>query len=559
MEGLLLEPVADTAGLAAALQLVAQCRQEIAALRAEVAGLRRENLELRHQAGYWKGMHAQASRRLAALEQDVDQLRGENRQLQAQAFGRRSEQTASRDRSNHLEGETDPSAPRQPRGQRRGRPGPQRRDYSHLPVTTEERVLPPEQQVCPSCGRALTPSDTEDSEQVEIEVRAYRRRIRRRRYQRTCACGNGPRTVTAPPAPKLIPKGLLGVSVWVEVLLDKYASYRPTERLLGQWQLLDFDVAAGTVAGGLRRLEPLVTPLYEAVLARNAQAPFAHGDETRWSVFIEQEGTCGHRWWLWVVVSHDTVAFRLDPSRSHTVPEGHFAADASLVFMVDRYAAYKAMAQVQAGTIILVFCWAHVRRDFVKVGKGWEELKPWALAWLQRIRELYRQQRQRLSAVTGSVTFQVADAAVRQTVATMHRQAATELADPQLRQPCGKVLESLQEHWPGLTRFVEDLRIPLDNNIAERHNRGPAVARKNYYGSGALWSGRLAAMLFTLFATVTLCGLNVRKWLTWFLQSCAENGGQAPADITPFLPWELSAERRAALTRETPESPPDSS
>jgi transposase len=134
-----------------------------------------------------------------------------------------------------------------------------------------------------------------------------------------------------------------------------------------------------------------------------------------------------------------------------------------------------------------------------------------------------------------------------------------QLADPQLRQPCGKVLESLQEHWPGLTRFVEDLRIPLDNNIAERHNRGPAVARKNYYGSGALWSGRLAAMLFTLFATVTLCGLNVRKWLTWFLQSCAENGGQAPADITPFLPWELSAERRAALTRETPESPPDSS
>jgi hypothetical protein len=95
----------------------------------------------------------------------------------------------------------------------------------------------------------------------------------------------------------------------------------------------------------------------------------------------------------------------------------------------------------------------------------------------------------------------------------MHAQAATELADPQLRRPCRKVLGSLQEHWPGLTRFVEDQRIPLDNNVAERHNRGPAVARKNYYGSGALWSGRLAAMLFTLFATVTLGRLNVRRWL----------------------------------------------
>jgi transposase len=548
MEGLLLEPGADSDGLDTALPLIAQCRQEIAALRAEVARLRRENLELRQQAGYWQGLHAQAVRRIGALAQEVEQLQGKNRQLQAQAFGRQSEQATARDRANHLEGETDPAAARSPRGQRRGRQGPPRRDYSHLPVLTEECVLPPEQQVCPTCGRALTPSDTEDSEQVEIEVRAYRRRIRRRRYQRTCACGNCPQTVTAPPAPKLIPKGLLGVSVWVEVLLDKYASYRPTERLLGQWQLLDFPVAAGTVAGGLRRLEPLFRPLYEAVLARNAQTPFAHGDETRWSVFIEQQGKRGHRWWLWVVVSQDTVAFRLDPSRSHTVPEGHFAADARLVFMVDRYAAYKAMAQVQAGTIILVFCWAHVRRDFVRVGKGWEELKPWALAWLRRIRELYRQQRQRLTAAGDSAAFQAADAAVRQTVAALHAQATTELADPQLRQPCRKVLESLQQHWPGLTRFVEDLRIPLDNNVAERYNRGPAVARKNYYGSGALWSGRLAAMLFTLFATVALGGLNVRRWLTWFLQSCAENGGCAPTDSTPFLPWNLSAEQRLALT-----------
>jgi transposase len=128
------------------------------------------------------------------------------------------------------------------------------------------------------------------------------------------------------------------------------------------------------------------------------------------------------------------------------------------------------------------------------------------------------------------------------------------LADPQLRRPCRKVLESLQEHWPGLTRFVEDLRIPLDNNVAERHNRGPAVARKNYYGSGALWSGRLAAMLFTLFATVTLGRLNVRRWLTWFLQSCAENGGSVPEDITPFLPWNLSAERRKARRRDPADS-----
>ena len=186
-------------------------------------------------------------------------------------------------------------------------------------------------------------------------------------------------------------------------------------------------------------------------------------------------------------------------------------------------------------------------------------MKPWALSWLERIRELYRYQRQRLRHEVGSVEFQAADAAVRQTVAAMQAQSETELADAQLQSPCRKVLQSLQEHWPGLTRFVDDLRIPLDNNASERQNRGPAVGRKNYYGSGALWSGRLAAMLFSLFATVQMCGLNVRDWLTWYLQSCAEVGGQAPADISRFLPWEMSDEQRQALAIPSAIAPPDSS
>ena len=321
------------------------------------------------------------------------------------------------------------------------------------------------------------------------------------------------------------------MSVWVEILLDKFASYRPTERLLAQWRLLGLDVAAGTVAGGLERLEPLFQPLYDALLKRNAAAAFAQADETRWMVFVAQEGKAGYRWWLWVFLGEDTVAFRLDPTRSHDVPEGHFPADADVVLMVDRYSAYKAMAQVKLGNVVLVFCWAHVRRDFVKVGKGWPEHKEWALAWLRRIRELYRHDRHRRGAEADGAEFTTADAELRQTVAAMQAQADAELADPKLPTPCHEVLTSLQEHWTGLTRFLDDPRIPLDNNASERRARGPAVARKNYYGSGALWSGRLAAMLFSLFATLDLAKINIRIWLTWFLQSCAENGGQVPFDI----------------------------
>jgi transposase len=527
--------------------LVRQLRREVLDLRQDVHELRRENAELRQQAGYWKEMHARAVQRAERLEAEVQLLRGENRKLQDQLFAPKSEAASSRDRSNDLEGGDDPaSTTPTKRGQRKGRPGPTRRDYSHLPVVEELRELPEPRRVCPQCGAALVPSDTEDSEQIEIEVRAYRRRIRRRRYQRTCSCSNCPRTVTAAPAPKLIPKGVLGVSVWVEILLDKFASYRPTERLLAHWRWLGLDLAAGTVAGGLERLEPLFQPLYDALLGRNAAAAFAQADETRWMVFVVREGKTGYRWWLWVFLGEDTVVFRLDPTRSHEVPEAHFPADADVVLMVDRYSAYKAMAQVKLGTVVLAFCWAHVRRDFVKVGKGWPEHKEWALAWLRRIRDLYRHDRERRGAQAGA-EFTTADAELRQTVAAMRAQAAAESADPKLPTPCHGVLTSLQEHWTGLTRFLDDLRIPLDNNASERRARGPALARKNYYGSGALWSGRLAAMLFSLFATLDLAKVNLRLWLTWFLQSCADHGGRVPSDIHAFLPWNLSSEQRRAM------------
>jgi transposase len=400
----------------------------------------------------------------------------------------------------------------------------------------------------------LTACGSEDSEQIEIEVTVYRRVIRRRRGRRTCGCP-GPRTSTAAPAPKLIPKSLLGVSVWVEVLLDKFASYRPTQRLLEQWRLLGLDLAGGTVTDGLQRLEPLFKPIMEALLKRNGQSHYKQADETRWLVFVDKQGKVGFGWWLWQFHSEDTVVYILDPSRSHHVPEDHYPPEAAGVLMVDRYSAYKAMLQVKNGTLILAFCWAHVRRDFVRVGKGWPELKSWALEWLRRIRDLYRWNRQRLADPADPAQQE----GLRQAVAAMQQQLDTELADPALRMPARKVLTSLQEHWPGLTLFVDDPRIPMDNNGSERRLRGPALGRKNYYGSGAEWSGRLAAALFSILATLKLWQVNPRLWLNWYLQSCAEAGSQAPTDIEPFLPWNLSEDRRTNLCMTAPEQKKDTS
>jgi transposase len=553
MDGVLLVPPESGPADADLAVLVTRLLAEVDQLRAEVAGLRRENLELRQQAGYWRSRHADAVQRIAALEQENEQLRGEIRKLEAERFGRRSEKQSASDRSNDLDDPTE-AKPKRQRGRQPGQPAPQRRDYNHLPAREQFLDLPNAAQTCPNCGLPLKACGTEDSEQLEIEVVVYRRVIRRRRGQRTCGCP-GPRTFTAPPAPKLIPKSLLGVSVWVEILLDKFASYRPTQRLLEHWRLLGLDLAAGTITDGLQRLAPLFQPIMEVLLLRNRQADYKQADETRWLVFVEQQGKVGFGWWLWVFNSEDTVVYILDSSRSHQVPEDHYPAQASGVLMVDRYSAYKAMLQVKNGTLILVFCWAHVRRDFVRVGKGWPELKSWALDWLRRIRDLYRWNRQRLANPADSA----AQAGLKQTILAMQHQLDAELADPALRMPVGKVLTSLQEHWSGLTQFVNDPRIPMDNNLSERRLRGPALGRKNYYGSGALWSGRLAAMLFSILATFKLWQINPRLWLNWYLQSCAQEGGQAPTNIEPFLPWNLSPEVRSNLGMTSPEQKPDTS
>jgi transposase len=528
----------------------AELQRRLVGVEARCEELQRENYELRQQVGYWKSRHADAIARIAELEQGQALLQGENRKLRADLFGRKSEKQGCSARSNELPDPADPK-PVRSRGQQPHHPGPKRRDYKHLPVREEFHEIPIGEQVCPHCDRPLSRCGTEDSEQIEIETVLYRRLIRRRRYQQTCECP-GPRTQVASPSPKLIPKSRFGVSIWVEVLLDKFASHRPTERLRKHWRDLGLDVSHGTITGGLQQLEPLFQGTYEAIQQRNKTSPYRQADETRWKVFVAVPGKVGHGWWIWVFLGEDTVVFVLNASRDHEVPETYFPRNASGPMVVDRYAAYKAMSQVKDGTLVLAFCWAHVRRDFVRVGKGWPELKVWALEWLRRIRDVYRANRRRLEAPTQDACA----VELQSQIAAMKQQTETELVDPHLREPARKVLESLQIHWKGLTQFVEDPRIPMDNNASERAVRNPALGRKNYYGSAAIWSGQLAMTMFTIFATLAKWDINPRLWLMWFLETCSTNGGKPPLDPSPFLPWNLSPEKFAELTgKARPEFP----
>ncbi len=493
------------------------------------------------QAAYYKAMLDRAVAREVQLKQEIAGLQAQLRLRDQQLFGRKADSTAP------AAGPSHPLRSSRPRGQQPGRAGPKRRDYSHLPLAEQVIELPTDQQRCSGCGQPFAPSPgTDDATVLEIEVRAHRRLYRRRRYRPTCCCGGHPGIITAPAPAKVIPRSILGVSIWVTVLLDKFLSQRPTYRLLEDLATQGPDLSQGTLTDGLRRLLPLFEPLYDKLVERSQEQMLWHADETRWLVFATWEGKVGYRWYLWVFHSADVVVFVLSPSRSHQTPEEHLGPIEEGILIVDRYAAYQAMAQVKGGAIVLAFCWAHVRRDSLTVARPWPDQEAWALGWVDRIGVLYERNDRRREATRQSPLFAERDQEVRRCVTTMEQQREGELSHPELHPARRKVLEGLRHHWPGLTVFVAHPDVPMDNNTAERSERGPVVGRKNYYGSGAVWSGRLAAMLFSLFQTLALWGINPRIWLTAYLSACAEAGGHSPAKPEALLPWNLSEEQRRA-------------
>jgi transposase len=358
----------------------------------------------------------------------------------------------------------------------------------------------------------------------------------------------------------VIPKSTLGVSIWVEVLLDKFLFYRPTYRLLADWRTRGLDLSLGTLTDGLRRLAPLFEPVYQKLVEHNQAQNHWHADETRWLVFATVEGKVGYHWLLWVFHATEAVAFVLAKGRAHDVPEGHLGPVQEGLLSVDRYSAYKAMAQVKDGRILLAFCWAHVRRDFLGVARSWPAQEAWALGWVGRIGQLYQDNEARLEALANKPEeFAQKDGELRRHVDEMAEQAKQELADPQLHPAQEAVLTSLQDHWDGLTVFVDHPEVPLDNNTAERAERGPVVLRKNSYGSGAVWAGELAAMLFSVFQTLCLWNVNPRVWLTAYLQACAQAAGKPPQTLDDFLPWKMSEQKRKEWALEKENAGEDSS
>ena len=468
------------------------------------------------------------------------------------------------------------SADAQPSALTKRKPGAQpghRGTGRHIPRNLEQSTkiveLPKNEQYCPKCGLPYRETTlTEDSFEVDIQLQVRLVCYQRKRYERQCAC-DGARLITAPVPPKLIPKGKFSVHSWVKFLLDKYYANVPLGRQIASLQFMGLPVCKGTLIGGFKHLKTYLEPLYEYFMSRLRTATRLHADETRWRVFAEVEGKTGHRWWLWVFLSDEVVAYVLDPHRSTAAARKALSTaisdqeatalsqqtypkdtPAPVVFWIDgqayllspnlntisadRYIVYQLIDE----HILVAFCWAHVRRDFVDFEKAHPNqpaLVAWAQSWIEEIAQLYQINDQRLNARSQPELFAQIQSRLETTLAKM-KNRYDKLDGLTLKQQ--KILTSLKNHWSGLTLFVDNPDIPMDNNISERLLRGPVTGRKTYFGHHAQWAGELAAMLFTIIQTCLHNDINPYAFLVHYFDECARLSA-APTDLSAFAPWRL--------------------
>jgi len=426
------------------------------------------------------------------------------------------------------------------RGQQFGSKGHGRTKRTDL--DQDEIILDIDNKACSSCLKPfkLLP-ETDNFTLAEIETLLYQVRYRRQRYARQCKCA-GKKIITAPPAPRLYRRTTIGNSLWIHLCVQKFLHGMPTNRILKDLALRGLGISAGTVTDGYKVINDLLEPLYEAIKTFCQGENYWHADETSWRVFSDDNGKRNSKkWWLWVIAGQQAVTYILDKSRSRSVPEDFFAGSIGIL-MTDRYSAYKCLS----AAIKKAWCWVHVRRDFIKL-LAVPKFKKWAKNWLIEIAKLFVLNHARnflwSAGKDSGSDWEQAQKALCDHTDLMQNNWRMELRKC-LHKEQKTAMQSLKKHWDGLTLFLVDPRIPLDNNKAERLLRGCVIQRKNSYGNGVEWAGHLSAKFFTVFQTWLINGLDPQALLLDYFNQCSLHPGKPPPTVVNFLPWEMSQERK---------------
>ena len=434
------------------------------------------------------------------------------------------EQTLQQARAAILEGEpaTPPSPPRRPR------PGHGPHPQPALPIVDVRHALPLDQRACPACGGTLTElaGQCEIAERITTVKATYHVEHHARQKYR-CACNGA--VVTAPAPPTLIPGGRYTPAFAVSVAVAKYTDHLPLERQVRMMAREGLIVESQTLWDQIEALARHLEPTYEALGRQALATPVIHVDETRWPRLGSDGPAAGTVWGL----ATPTLAFyRILPGKS--ADEGRqFLGGYRGTVVVDGYAVYEVLARDGPG-FTLAHCWAHTKRKYDAIAEHW----PTACAEIgELIGDLYAVERLVPGRFPGDAAAQTLRLQLRQERSRpiLDRIKTWAMAQVGLpRSEFGKAVRYMLARWTGLTRFVDNPCIALDNNAAERVLRGPVVGRKNHYGSKSLRGTQVAAIFYTLCETAKLNGVDPHAYLARAVEAALARPGTVTFPDAPI-------------------------
>jgi len=431
---------------------------------------------------------------------------------------------------------------------------PSRKPFpDHLP---RERVVIPAPESCPCCGSTKLSKLGEDAtETLEVIPRQWKviQTVREKFSCRECE------TITQPPAPfHVTPRGFAGPNLLAMILFEKFGQHQPLNRQSERYRREGIDLSVSTLADQVGACATALQPLYGLIERHVFAAERLHGDDTTVPILAKGKTVTGR---IWAYVRDDrpfggrappAALYYASRDRKQEHPARHLCGFTGIL-QADAYSGYNELydSSRAQGPITSALCWAHARRQFFELadiavnarrGRNATVISPIALEAVRRIDGLFDIER--------SINGQSAEQRLR----IRKEQSASLLASLEawLREQrsrlsnassVAKPMDYMLRRWDRFTRFIDDGRICLTNNAAERALRGFALGRKSWLFAGSERGADRAAVMTTLIMTAKLNGVDPQAWLADVLARMAEQPVRRLAD---FLPWSWSANARTA-------------
>lgn len=417
----------------------------------------------------------------------------------------------------------------------------------HLP---RERVLVPGPTSCTCCGGLRLSKLGEDiTETLEVIPKSWKviQHVREKFSCRDCE------RISQAPAPfHVIPRGWAGPSFLAMVLFEKFGQHQPLNRQAERYAREGVPISLSTLADQVGGCTVALTPLFRRLEAHVLSAERLHGDDTTVPVLAKAKTVTGR---IWVYVRDDKpfggpeppgAVFYYSRDRAGEHPQAHLAGYSG-IFQADAYGGYCKLYDPgrNAGPILEAACWVHARRPFFVMadlaenarrkvqGKKPAVISPLALEAVRRIDALFEIER----GINGETPER--RRAVRQElsaplVANLEAWMREQRAKLSRRNDVAKAMDYMLKRWSAFTRFLDDGRICLSNNAAERALRGIALGRKSWLFCGSDRGGDRAAMMYSLIVTAKMNDVDPQAWLADVLARIAAHPAQR---LDELLPW----------------------